>query len=116
MTGSLFLYQGQEVGMTNMPASWGIEEYKDIEAVNFYNEAMASGDKDRIDKTKHGLSILARDHSRIPFQWSDEPNAGFCIGDACSWMRVHDDYGTINVKARRETPSPSWSSTGRFWG
>lgn len=104
MTGSLFLYQGQEIGMTNMPAAWGIKEYKDIEAVNFYNEALASGDQTRIEKTKHGLSILARDHSRIPFQWSDEPNAGFSSGDARPWMRVHDDYGTINVKTQTGDP------------
>jgi oligo-1,6-glucosidase len=38
MTGTLFIYQGQEIGMTNAPKSWGAEEYKDIRSVNFYEQ------------------------------------------------------------------------------
>ncbi|GKT59929.1 alpha-glucosidase [Colletotrichum tofieldiae] len=104
MSGTLFLYQGQEIGMTNMPASWGIEEYKDIESGNFYSEAVESGDRDRIDKTMHGLRILARDHSRIPFQWDASPNAGFTREGARPWMRVHDDYKAINAAKQRGDP------------
>ena len=107
LTGTLFLYQGQEIGMTNMPASWGIEEYKDIEAVNFYAEAVESQDQARIDATLHGLRILARDHSRIPFQWNDSPYAGFTTPDPARepWMRVHDNYRDINVAQQRGDPS-----------
>lgn len=97
MTGSLFLYQGQEIGMVNMPTTWGIEEYKDIESSRFYNEAVKSGDASRTKATLRGLQILARDHSRIPFQWDHSPNAGFTKADATPWMRVHDDYREINV-------------------
>ncbi|WQF88174.1 Putative glycosyl hydrolase, family 13, catalytic domain, glycoside hydrolase superfamily [Colletotrichum destructivum] len=104
MSGTLFLYQGQEIGMTNMPAAWGIEEYKDIESGNFYAEALESGDRERIDKTMHGLRILARDHSRIPFQWDDGPNAGFTTAGARPWMRVHDDYRSINAAQQRGDP------------
>ncbi|KAK2029068.1 alpha amylase [Colletotrichum zoysiae] len=104
MSGTLFLYQGQEIGMTNMPAGWGIEEYKDIESGNFYSEAVASGDRARVDKTMHGLRILARDHSRIPFQWDAGPNAGFTREGATPWMRVHDDYGSINAAKQRGDP------------
>lgn len=107
LTGTLFLYQGQEIGMTNMPTSWGIDEYKDIEAINFYAEAVDSGDEERIQATLHGLSILARDHSRIPFQWDDSAYAGFTTADATTkpWMRVHDDYRDINVAKQRKDPS-----------
>jgi alpha-glucosidase len=107
LTGTLFLYQGQEIGMTNMPGSWGIEEYKDIEAINFYTEAVDSGDEERVKATLHGLRILARDHSRIPFQWDDSPYAGFTAPDAAKkpWMRVHDDYKTINVAQQRKDPA-----------
>jgi alpha-glucosidase len=123
MSGTLFLYQGQEIGMTNMPASWDMDEYKDIEARNFYAEAVASGDQDRIAKTRHGLGILARDHSRIPFQWSDGvPNAGFSPSTSSSnkkaaattvptttttmpWMRVHDGYREINAAKQMGDPT-----------
>ncbi|KAK7223950.1 hypothetical protein V2G26_011953 [Clonostachys chloroleuca] len=104
LTGTLFLYQGQEIGMTNMPSSWGIEEYKDIESSGFYAEAVESGDEERIRKTLHGLSHLARDHSRIPFQWDDSPNAGFTTADAKPWMRVHDEYKAINAARQRDDP------------
>ncbi|KAM5361026.1 hypothetical protein ACJZ2D_013353 [Fusarium nematophilum] len=106
LTGTLFLYQGQEIGMTNMPASWGIEEYKDIESSNFYAEAVESGDEKRVQATMHGLQIMARDHSRIPFQWDDSPNAGFADAQARPWMRVHDNYREINA-ARQEKDSSS---------
>jgi oligo-1,6-glucosidase len=104
LTGSLFLYQGQEIGMTNMPKSWGIEEYKDVESSGFYDEAVQSGDAERIEKTLDGLRRLARDHSRIPFQWDDSPNAGFTSASAEPWMRVHDDYRAINVAQQRRDP------------
>ncbi|KAK4205579.1 putative alpha-glucosidase [Triangularia verruculosa] len=103
LTGSLFLYQGQEIGMKNMPREWGIEEYKDCESIGFYQEAVASGDADRIAKTMDGLRILARDHSRLPFQWDDSANAGFADKGVASWMRVHDSAFEegLNVMAQR---------------
>lgn len=105
LTGTLFLYQGQEIGMTNMPESWGIDEYKDVESSGFYAEAVESGDQERVRKTLHGLQHLARDHSRIPFQWDDSPNAGFTAAGAEPWMRVHDDHKSINVAKQRDDPA-----------
>lgn len=104
LTGTLFLYQGQELGMKNMPADWGMEEYKDVESNNFYAEALQSGDQKRIQATRDGLRILARDHSRIPFQWDASPNAGFTSPNATPWMRVHDEYKEINVEKQRGDP------------
>ena len=105
LTGTLFLYQGQEIGMTNMPREWGIEEYKDVESRSFWAESKATGDAKRIADTLHGLAILARDHSRIPFQWSGAPNAGFTAEGAKSWMRVHDNYREINAEKQANDPS-----------
>ncbi|CAF3524975.1 unnamed protein product [Fusarium graminearum] len=102
--GTLFLYQGQEIGMTNMPRSWGIEEYKDIESSNFFAEAVESGNEKRVKDTMHGLQIMARDHSRIPFQWDDSPNAGFTNAQAKPWMKVHDEYRDINVARQLKDP------------
>ncbi|KAI5919155.1 glycoside hydrolase family 13 protein [Camillea tinctor] len=105
LTGTLFLYQGQEIGMTNMPAAWGIDEYKDVESRSFYAEAQASEDaSSALEKTMHGLRILARDHSRIPFQWDDSANAGFAEEGAKTWMRVHDDYKKVNAEKQAADP------------
>ncbi|KAK1772028.1 glycoside hydrolase superfamily [Phialemonium atrogriseum] len=104
LTGTLFLYQGQEIGMKNMPASWGIGEYRDIESGNFYAEAVRSGDAGRVRDTMDGLRILARDHSRIPFQWDDSANAGFAPDGARPWMRVHDEYRDINARKQAGDP------------
>ncbi|KAI2633521.1 glycoside hydrolase family 13 protein [Hypomontagnella submonticulosa] len=109
LTGTLFLYQGQEIGMTNMPSSWDISEYKDVESLNFYSEALASGDAKTIAKTMEGLRILARDHSRIPFQWDDSANAGFADEGVRTWMRVHDGYRAVNAAAQRADPESVWS-------
>ena len=109
--------------MTNMPNTWGIDEYKDVESKGFYDEAVASGDEEKVKSTMHGLGILARDHSRLPFQWDGEGRfAGFMEDSLSSddnstsiedgnlkeereakpWMRVHDDYKTINAKTQMD--------------
>lgn len=111
LTGTLFLYQGQEIGMVNMPEEWGIEEYKDVESRNFYADAVASQSEEIVDKTMHGLRILARDHSRLPFQWDGAAkNTGFSDGDH-TWMRVHDSFKTINVAKQLDDPN----SVLEFW-
>ena len=103
LTGTLFLYQGQELGMTNMPASWDISHYKDVEAVNFYTEALMSGDRERIRSIKHGLAVLARDHARLPFRWNDEANVGFTTNAIKSWMRIPDQQN-ISVESQAGNP------------
>ncbi|KAL3484727.1 glycoside hydrolase superfamily [Aspergillus germanicus] len=113
MTGTLFLYQGQEIGMINAPRDWPIDEYKDIEGLGYYREALsqvASGvDSTREERIMDGLRVLARDHSRLPMQWDDSPQAGFTTGEP--WMRTHDLYREINVK-KQEGDSASVLS---FW-
>ncbi|KAI0595709.1 glycoside hydrolase family 13 protein [Biscogniauxia sp. FL1348] len=105
LTGTLFLYQGQEIGMTNMPPDWGIDEYKDVESRNFYAEAAAGGSAGDLERTMHGLRILARDHARLPFQWdASSPHAGFSSG-AAPWMRVHDNYREVNAAAQARDPA-----------
>ncbi|GAB5587469.1 hypothetical protein Unana1_02369 [Umbelopsis nana] len=100
LTGTLFLYQGQEIGMVNVPKSWPIEEYKDLESLNYYNyiKEKTKGDTKALQTALEGISKLARDHSRTPFQWDDSQHAGFTTGDP--WMRVNDIYTEINAKAQ----------------
>jgi oligo-1,6-glucosidase len=98
-TGTLFLYQGQEIGMVNAPKNWDMDEYKDVESKNYWHEAINLSengtDPTRKERINHGLQLMARDHARLPFQWEDSVNAGFSTGQP--WMRVHDDYKTINA-------------------
>ncbi|KAF2727679.1 alpha-glucosidase-like protein maltase [Polyplosphaeria fusca] len=99
-TGTLFLYQGQEIGMINAPKDWGIEEYRDVEAQGHWEEAVrqdANGtDPGRTERILHGLQLMARDHSRLPFQWDSSANGGFTTGKP--WMRAHDLYPKINAE------------------
>ena len=61
----------------------------------------------------------ARDNSRTPVQWDDSPNGGFCPAGVKPWMRVNDDYPTVNAKAQLATPPATAASSGvsvyRFW-
>jgi oligo-1,6-glucosidase len=99
MTGTLFLYQGQEIGMANMPRSWPAEEYKCIKSVNYYNmiRKKTNDDPSALSKTLDGMQLVGRDNARVLVQWDSSPNAGFCSGDAKLWMRVIDNYKEINV-------------------
>lgn len=115
MTGTIFVYQGQEIGMINAPKTWPIEEYKDIEALNYYEEASRISQENpgqkpsRLETVVNGLQILGRDHSRLPMQWDDSINAGFSTGKP--WMRVHDLYPEINVAKQSRDPGSVLS----FW-
>lgn len=92
LSGTLFIYQGQEIGMTNMPKDWDIAEYKDVDSINFYAEALARNPGNEAAKkfAKAGLQHLSRDHARTPMQWTAAgPNAGFTAEDVTPWMRVN---------------------------
>lgn len=115
--GTLFVYQGEEVGMRNAPTSWPIEEFKDIETINCYKKCrdLYSEDDDKLAYGRKIIDMKARDHSRTPMQWSDQPNAGFCDPDVKPWMRVIDDYKTINVEAQMKANSLDDLSVWQFW-
>jgi oligo-1,6-glucosidase len=100
MTGTLFVYQGQEIGMTNAPKSWGAEEYKDIRSVNFYEQIRerSGGDKGALKKALDGMQKVASDHARLPMQWDGSPNAGFTSESVKPWMRVNDNFAHVNVE------------------
>jgi alpha-glucosidase len=113
LTGTLFIYQGQEIGMINAPASWPIEDYKDIESINYYNSVKerTNGDKEKMGHVMKSIQILGRDHARLPMQWDESPFAGFTKKKDGAWMRAHDDYKQINVKKQEKDPKSVLS----FW-
>lgn len=99
LSGTLFLYQGQEIGMINAPGTWPVSEYKDIVSTIYVHEMRQRfGDSDaNLSSIIHNLHCMARDHARCPMQWDDEPHAGFCSSQARPWMRVTDHFRHINV-------------------
>ncbi|KAH8175125.1 alpha amylase, catalytic domain-containing protein [Sarocladium implicatum] len=102
MTGTLFLYQGQEIGMINAPLSLPVEEYKCVRSVNYYTDVCERTDNDpeSLKQARANLHRVARDHARFPMQWDAGPNAGFCSGEAKPWMSVLDNKAEINVASQ----------------
>ena len=93
MRGGPCIYQGSEIGMTNVTFET-LEEYDDVEVVNLYREWKAAG-KDTTPLLK-AVQIQGRDNARTPIQWDDSPNAGFTSGTP--WLKVNPNYQQINVQ------------------
>lgn len=94
MRGTPYIYQGEELGMTN-PHYQEISQYRDVESLNYYEILLKQGKTE-----KEALEILAarsRDNARTPMQWSGEKNAGFTKGTP--WIEPAENYETINVRA-----------------
>ena len=134
-SGTIFVYQGEELGMRNFPRSWGIEEYKDVATINFWEEYVpfifilsksvsltacfrelerrqkqTGAEKPGMDDVLDGFQRKARDHARTPVQWTSAKHAGFTSGTP--WMRVNDDYADgWNAEAEMKDPG----SVFHFW-
>jgi len=113
LSGTLYIYQGQEIGMINIPSSWPIDEYKDVEAINHWNDVRArfNDDPEMLAYAQRALQYLARDNGRTPVQWDGSANGGFTTAEAKPWMRVNDSYSEINVAQQ----SGDKNSVLSFW-
>lgn len=99
LRGTPFIYQGQELGMSNYPIR-SAEDIFDIQAHTRLLEALKHGEPEAellADLNEHG-----RDHARTPFQWDDTVSAGFSKAEP--WIPVHPDYRQVHVKAQRTDP------------
>ncbi|KAI0170822.1 glycoside hydrolase superfamily, partial [Pestalotiopsis sp. NC0098] len=106
--GTIYIYQGQEIGMRNFSIDWDPDvDYKDVESINYWNKMKSLYPKgsEQLEEARRILQRKARDNARTPMQWSSEPNAGFTVPGVKPWMRVCDDYETVNVKAQMEHKS-----------
>lgn len=115
--GTIFVYQGEEIGLRNAPMEWDPSEYKDVETINYWKKCEKIY-KDQPEKLAEGRKIIqmkARDHSRTPMQWSSAPNSGFCDADVTPWMRIMDDWKTVNAEAQMNYKSEEDLSTWQFW-
>ena len=94
MQGTPYIYQGEEIGMTNV--HFDLDEYEDIEVRNAYKELVLNGKTISEDDFKKAVWNKSRDNARTPMQWDESDNAGFTTGKP--WFRVSDRYKEINVK------------------
>ncbi|MFZ1373643.1 MAG: alpha-glucosidase [Nostocoides sp.] len=104
--GTPYLYQGEELGMTNFPFA-GIADFVDLESVNHYAEAVAAGqDPQRI---LAALRRKGRDNARTPMQWDASEHAGFTTGTP--WLAVNPNYPHINAADQVQDPDSVFAHT-----
>ncbi len=94
MQGTPYIYQGEEIGMTNV--HFDLDEYEDIEVRNAYKELVLNGKTISEEDFKKAVWNKSRDNARTPMQWDDSDNAGFTTGKP--WFKISDRYKEINVK------------------
>ena len=101
MQGTPYIYQGEELGMTNYPFA-SMDEFRDIESINAYKEWCESG---RVSHEEFWpcLKLISRDNARTPVQWDDTENAGFTTGTP--WITVNPNYKEINAAVELKDPS-----------
>lgn len=95
LKGTPFIYQGDELGMTNYPFT-KIEEFDDIQVKNAYKAEVLTGQANIADYIDN-LRKTSRDHSRTPMQWDESSNGGFTSGPK-AWLTVNPNYKEINAK------------------
>ena len=98
MQGTPYIYQGEELGMTNVRLP--IEQYRDVEILNFYKRCREEGRPE--EETMRSIYAKGRDNARTPMQWTAGENAGFTEGTP--WIPVNPNHTTINAEAALADP------------
>ena len=96
--GTPYIYQGEEIGMTNAPFD-SIDKYRDVESLNHFAAATARGESEA--SVLDGLRAMSRDHARTPVQWDATENAGF--SDGVPWIEVNPNHTIINAEVQRNS-------------
>lgn len=96
MQGTPYVYQGEELGMTNCPFNT-LENFRDLESINAFHELTEQG-KMTEEEMMAAIGYKGRDNARTPMQWDDSDNAGFSGADATPWIMVNPNYTKINAK------------------
>ena len=99
LPGTPFVYQGEEIGMTNMRFPT-IEEYNDPDAKNTYRQQLLIGATP--EEALHQAQMISRDNARTPMQWDGTENAGFTAGKP--WLGINPNYRQINVESQKGDP------------
>ncbi|MCR5537581.1 MAG: alpha-glucosidase [Succinivibrio sp.] len=99
LRGLPFIYQGQELGMTNTHFE-KLEEFNDLQAHDEYRKCINNGFSP--EQAVAILDVHSRDNARTPMLWTDGANAGFSTGKP--WLKVHQDYKSLNVRTQLADP------------
>jgi len=99
--GTIFLYQGEEIGMTNVSYP-SPEDYNDIQSVNLYHRLLQEGVSQ--EEAFAEMRSVSRDNGRTPMQWDVTKNAGFSQADR-TWLKVNPNYTEINAAQQEEDPN-----------
>ncbi|KAK9893406.1 glycoside hydrolase family 13 protein [Cystobasidium minutum MCA 4210] len=116
--GTLYCYQGEEVGMVNVPEDWPLEEYKDLVSQDYFRErqkelqAKTGEAHPDMTEVRKAINRKARDNARTPMPWDSSPKAGFTTGTP--WMRVNEDNQVCNVadqQGKKDSILTFWKET-----
>ena len=101
MQGTPYIYQGEELGMTNVPFA-SVDQFRDLDSIRAYRELVEEKKVFSPEEMMRYLRYKSRDNARTPFQWDDSENAGFTAGTP--WIMVNPNYREINAceQMRRE--------------
>ena len=105
MKGTPYIYQGEELGMTNRKCR-DFSEFRDIEIKNAYRDFVGGGILDEETMLKF-VNAIGRDNARFPMHWDDSDNAGFTTGTP--WISVNENYKKINAAAQVNDPDSIFS-------
>ncbi len=100
LRGLPFIFQGQELGMTNTHFD-SVDEFDDLLAHDEYQKCLKHGLSE--SQALNALNDHSRDNGRTPMLWNDSLNAGFTTGTP--WLKVHQDYKTLNVESQLKDPT-----------
>jgi oligo-1,6-glucosidase len=95
MQGTPYIYQGEELGMTNAPFA-DINDYRDLESINAYNISVVEEKRIAQADMLRYMRLKSRDNARTPMHWNSKPNAGFSTGTP--WIMVNPNYHEINAE------------------
>jgi len=113
LSGTLFVYQGQEIGMTSLPETFALEDMCDVPWAKALEAAIAKrpGDDEYRRKIMRGFRLMGRDNNRTPVQWDGtSPGAGFTSAET-PWIKLNESYRTVNVQSQLGVPG----SILEFW-
>lgn len=106
MQGTPYVYQGEELGMTNYPFT-EMSQFRDLETINAYRELVEESHKREPEELIRCFQHRGRDNARTPMQWDDSENAGFSTGTP--WIGVNPNYREVNARAQQQDPESVFS-------
>ncbi|MFC7204081.1 alpha-glucosidase [Haloferax namakaokahaiae] len=106
LRGTPYIYQGEELGMTNYPFD-SLDEVRDVDTIKNVRAARKAG-RIREDDVMDLVRYRTRDNARTPMQWDDSEHAGFTEGEATPWMPVNPNKDEVNAEVARSDPESIW--------